>query len=764
VITKLKQLKNTGKFYDYVCKGNELDWHKNIFIFAPNAYGKSTLANVFRSLRDSDPKIIRARRTLNAATLPEAVIIIDGVNHIFKGVRWEKSCSAIQIFDTTFIHDNILGQEIEHGHRKNIHRIIIGATGIKLADELAVLKNSEKEQSRRFEQLSERFQTSGFVLPLESFLDIPIEEENAVSGRIQKLEADIEVKAEEERVRSLRSATVLSVPSFDLIGLKSLGEQTLTAIHKEAEDCVLAHVARNFKNKTHATEFIRLGLDTLQADCPFCGQELKPAADLLAAYRQYFDQTFRAYQRRLAEQAGSFRKWNLENELTSLVSIHHTNLFRVKAWEPFLGPIVLPDLANAVEGHRTTVTGLKNVIQARIEEKQQDPTMYIDLSAVDILKTEFDTLKTVVDDYNNVVSALSSNIKDFIADLPKSDVEFLRDSLAKEWEIEKRFNPEWKRWAIDYEGTSRALDELVIRRDAKQKELENYSRATFYTYEKRINGLLLTLGADFQITDLTGKTDERAKEAYSDFAFLILEKKVPLAARQEDAPSFKNTLSEGDKSTLAFAFFIATLERQTDLDKQIVIFDDPLSSLDETRREATARLLMELSTKLNQLCVFTHKKDFLRMLCDKIPDNKIFQIRSDKKNGSRLQEFNLEEDLKSDYVRMVENMERYLIEDFGPDTDTMQGNIRKVFETVIKTKYYRTLASGIKAKGGLATFLHTLSNAGSLEPSLQVKLFNLCGVANDPHHGGIIDAPARKLSRDELILLIRDALDLIEKV
>ena len=53
MIQKLKLLKNTGKFYNFSAKGNGLDWHKNTFLFAPNAYGKSTLVNVFRSLRDN---------------------------------------------------------------------------------------------------------------------------------------------------------------------------------------------------------------------------------------------------------------------------------------------------------------------------------------------------------------------------------------------------------------------------------------------------------------------------------------------------------------------------------------------------------------------------------------------------------------------------------------------------------------------------------------------------------------------------------------
>jgi hypothetical protein len=152
------------------------------------------------------------------------------------------------------------------------------------------------------------------------------------------------------------------------------------------------------------------------------------------------------------------------------------------------------------------------------------------------------------------------------------------------------------------------------------------------------------------------------------------------------------------------------------------------------------------------------------MLFDKIPFNRVLRIRSDKKNGSRLEVFDVEEDRKSDYVRTLEEMERYTTEDFGPTPDAMQGNIRKVFEVALKTKYYRLLAADIKAKHGFGTMLETLFNAGRLPESLKLCLFDLCHLTTGPHHGEIIDAPPRKLSRDEVIPLIREALGLMEKV
>ena len=42
-----------------------------------------------------------------------------------------------------------------------------------------------------------------------------------------------------------------------------------------------------------------------------------------------------------------------------------------------------------------------------------------------------------------------------------------------------------------------------------------------------------------------------------------------------DEPSFRNTLSSGDKSTLALAFFLAQIKADAEKGECIVVFDDP---------------------------------------------------------------------------------------------------------------------------------------------------------------------------------------------
>jgi len=764
MINKVKLIRNIGKFYDFACQANQLDWHKQTFLFAPNAYGKSTLVNVLRSLRDNNPKILRARKTLNNPAQPEAAIVIDGENFHFNGARWNRPYPAICIFDSPYIGANILAQDIEHEHRKQIHNIMIGAPGIKLAAELADLKAKEKAKSQEVSNLVATFKGVSFSASLDSFLAISASEETLVGERIHKLEQDLKSKESEIQVRDLEFPRALSAPVFDFAAAKALASQKLAAAHDEAEKRVLAHIDRNIKNKDQAKDFIRQGLDLLKVDCPFCGQQLKPVADLLSAYRNYFDDAFRRFQQKVAFQARAFAAWNLDNDLTSMVSNHNANLATVKQWDPFIGAETLPDAPGFVENSRVKLIKLKNEIQAELERKQKDPIADADPLIFDALASELTSLDIKVESYNEAKTLFTKKAKDYLAHLPTSDVPAIRQALARESEIQKRFMPQWKKWTADYQAAKIAADALLVQRSGKQKELAEYTKDIFTTYQERINQLLVRMGADFAITDLTGKTDERANESYSDFAFMILEKKVPLTSRQDDGACFRNTLSEGDKSTLAFAFFIAALEKTPDLDKQIVIFDDPLSSLDENRRHATASLLLEISPKLRQLCVFTHKKDFLEMLFDKISSNKVLEIRSDKTNGSRLEVFDVEENRKSDYVRMVEDMERYAVEDFGPSPTTIQGNIRRIFEIVLKTKYYRRLTVDIRARKCFSKLIETLFEANILDAKLKPKLFELCEVTNGPHHGEIVDTQSKNLTREELIPLIHESLAVLEKL
>lgn len=74
-------------------------------------------------------------------------------------------------------------------------------------------------------------------------------------------------------------------------------------------------------------------------------------------------------------------------------------------------------------------------------------------------------------------------------------------------------------------------------------------------------------------------------------------------------------LSEGEKTAITFAYFIATLEDESvDLSETAIVVDDPVSSLDSNKVHATYGLIRDkLWGHCKQLFIFTHHFQFLKL-------------------------------------------------------------------------------------------------------------------------------------------------------
>src|SRR5690606_41969744 len=77
-------------------------------------------------------------------------------------------------------------------------------------------------------------------------------------------------------------------------------------------------------------------------------------------------------------------------------------------------------------------------------------------------------------------------------------------------------------------------------------------------------------------------------------------------------------LSEGEQKVIALADFIAETNITT-INKGIV-FDDPVTSLDEERKSTIAKRLVDLSTQ-KQVVIFTHDLVFVSSLINFAGDN-----------------------------------------------------------------------------------------------------------------------------------------------
>jgi wobble nucleotide-excising tRNase len=163
-------------------------------------------------------------------------------------------------------------------------------------------------------------------------------------------------------------------------------------------------------------------------------------------------------------------------------------------------------------------------------------------------------------------------------------------------------------------GGKKALEEL--KRNTR-KDLDALSEKVLAKYESGINTFLKRFGVEFQIAETAasfvgGKPSTSYKLSIDNVAISLGDSKTA-----DSVASFRNTLSDGDKNSLAFAFFVACLSEDPNLSTKIIVCDDPISSLDRQRKTQTAQELLRLAQTAEQMIVLSHDPGFLRLMWEK---------------------------------------------------------------------------------------------------------------------------------------------------
>ena len=192
-----------------------------------------------------------------------------------------------------------------------------------------------------------------------------------------------------------------------------------------------------------------------------------------------------------------------------------------------------------------------------------------------------------------------------------ADARTLAVDLARLRAIKARHTDEARALCDAYLAEQGAKQATETERAQARTDLDTYRANAFPGYEAAINVYLERFNAGFRLGRVT-PTDTRGGPGCT-YSVIINNTHVPVTGAPETPgnPSFRNTLSAGDRNTLALAFFFASLDRDPNLGDKIVVVDDPLSSLDEHRSLTTVQEVRNLAGRARQVIVLSHTKAFL---------------------------------------------------------------------------------------------------------------------------------------------------------
>ena len=183
-------------------------------------------------------------------------------------------------------------------------------------------------------------------------------------------------------------------------------------------------------------------------------------------------------------------------------------------------------------------------------------------------------------------------------------------------------------------------------------------------------------------------------------------------------PSFRNTLSAGDRNTLALALFFSSVYESPNLADMIVVLDDPMSSLDDHCSITTVQEIRKLSQKAGQVIVLSHNKRFLCNIWDHAykSTSVALEIRGSRE-GSILVGWNVSEDSLTEHDRRHGILQAYYDAWNGEERE-VAGAIRLHLESFLRVACPRDFRPGDSLGRGFLDRCRQKLNVGT--PILEV--------------------------------------------
>ena len=601
-------LRNVGVF-DNITPNAQLGLSPFSVIYAENGRGKTTLAAILRSLALGNPTLITERHRLGAQAAPHVVVSHQGNQLIFQNGNWNAPGPDIAIFDDTFVSANVCsGIEIETSHRQNLHELILGAQGVALNATLQV-------HIARVEQHNVDLRMKGEAIPAEERGDLTpnafcvLRADPGIEAKLQEAERRMSAAKAADAIRQRDGFLPLGLPTFDVASINRVLGLNLANLEAEAAAQVRSHLTRIGAGGEAwvADGMSRIAGTSEGADtenCPFCAQDLNGSA-LIRHYQAYFSQAYIDLQREIRDEGVGVKTAHGGDIPTAFERSIRTAAQTRGFWKDFLA---VPEIDVDTAAISRNWTAAREAVLGVLRAKAKSPleAMILPHDVLEVIAL-FEVRVAKIAELSGHLIACNAQIDIVKEQAAAADIAALTTDLKRLKAVQQRFLPAIAALCDAYllEKDAKAATELL--RDQARGALDNYRQNIFPAYENAINDYLGRFNAGFRLGAVVSVNTRTGSSA----AYNIVINQQPVGLTADNGPSFRNTLSAGDRNTLALAFFFASLDQDPNLAQKIALIDDPMTSLDEHRSLTTVQEMRRLHARIQQMIVLSHSKSFL---------------------------------------------------------------------------------------------------------------------------------------------------------
>ena len=682
MIQKFIRIKNVGKFRD--CRpAGEVDLRQLTLIYAENGRGKTTLCDVLRSLRTGEVDPVLGRATLGPQAPVEIEVRLDSRNAVFDSSGWSETLPDLRIFDSQFVHRNVYsGERVEHEQKRNLYRVIVGERGVELAQRVDELDAQIRAQDGLIKQARTPV---AHLAPTSMSIDAfaILTEDPHIDRKIAVKEGELMAVRRSEEISSRPLLMSIDVPALPST-LPTVLAKGLEGISAEAENRVRGHLAAHTREASQA--WLAQGIQFQHGDeCPFCQQGVA-GNELLEAYRGLFGEAYELLRREVEVLRRAVHAFDADAARVMLSQTVATNRDRLGFWGQFvtLEPLTL-DLDELLDGMATLRGQALKAVDAKAAAVLESVTLGADFGTASL---QFEAAGEAVRRYNAVVTSANARISEKKGQATTGELDRGEAELSHLKATKRRHEPDAVATTESYLAAVAEKRKLEQEKVAAKKELDEHSGDLLGVFQKQINLLLEMVTAGFRLTNIT--KEYKGRSPRSTYQVLINDVPVSLGDEKTPAsqPSFRNTLSAGDRSTLALAFFLAQLELDPDLAKRVVVFDDPFTSQDLSRRTWTQQRIGRIAKRAKQVIVLSHEPSFLRLIHDaaRSQSTRTLQFCRLGQEDTTITPYDITEATRGDYYKDHSVLTRFANDGDGEPRDVAR-TIRPTLEGYFRFKF-----------------------------------------------------------------------------
>ncbi len=370
-----------------------------------------------------------------------------------------------------------------------------------------------------------------------------------------------------------------------------------------------------------------------------------------------------------------------------LNTIAEQNNNAVEFWSRYCNvdpaPLALPDSVSVA------IRALVQAAFSLLERKDRAPLEPVRPDQIfTAAEAAYNDAKSAVQTLAERIRAVNTLIAAKKQETGAADGQAAEAELARRRAIKIRHDDPVSNLCADHVRLTGQKTEIENRKTEVRAQLNDHTDSVIEPYERRINQYLDAFNTNFRITKT--RHHYSGGTAASSYKLMINNTAIDLGDGRTpaDQPSFKNTLSAGDRTTLALAFFLSHLEQDPALASKIIVFDDPFSSQDTFRRRQTVHEIMKVAARCAQIIVLSHDATFLKQLWDKtLGEPRISLTLADHRSqGTKITSIDLEKACDGRTKGDIDDLQTYLTTGAGVHTDIVR-KMRVVLETHCRTTY-----------------------------------------------------------------------------